>query len=212
MVTTTRTARTSPWRSASPIPVRAASDAQPDRTTATPRIPIALSFPSVPDGMFRPSAFAGEIVPFRTTAFREGHDLIGVHVRLFSPSGDESLHRLLPLHDGFDRWETAVTPLEEGVWTLPVRSVRRRLRHLGARRRSEDRGGGRHRRSCARSAPVCSSAQWPRSRVRSPSAAVSRDAAGSLRDPDVERRGQPRDRPRPVDRRRSSRRARSPRS
>ena len=58
--------------------------------------------------MFRPSAFAGEVVPFRTTAFREGHDLIGVHVRLFSPSGDESLHRLLPLHDGFDRWETAV--------------------------------------------------------------------------------------------------------
>ena len=118
MVTTTRTARTSPWRSASPIPVRAASDAQPDRTTATPRIPIALSFPSVPDGMFRPSAYAGEIVPFRTTAFREGHDLIGVHVRLFSPSGDESLHRLLPLHDGFDRWETAVTPLEEGVWSF----------------------------------------------------------------------------------------------
>jgi starch synthase (maltosyl-transferring) len=116
VVTTTRTARTKPWRSASPIPVRAASDAQPDRTTATPRIPIALSFPSVPDGLFRPSAYAGEIVPFRTTAFREGHDRIGVHVRLFSPSGDESLHRLLPLHDGFDRWETAVTPLEEGVW------------------------------------------------------------------------------------------------
>ena len=68
--------------------------------------------------MFRPSAYAGEIVPFRTTAFREGHDLIGVHVRLFSPSGDESLHRLLPLHDGFDRWETAVTPLEEGVWSF----------------------------------------------------------------------------------------------
>jgi starch synthase (maltosyl-transferring) len=68
--------------------------------------------------MFRPSAYAGEIVPFRTTAFREGHDLIGVHVRLFAPSGNESLHRLLPLHDGFDRWETAVTPLEEGVWSF----------------------------------------------------------------------------------------------
>jgi starch synthase (maltosyl-transferring) len=116
VVTTTRTARTSPWRSASPIPVRAAIDAQPDRTTATPRIPIALSSPSVPDAMFRPSAYTGEIVPFRTTAFREGHDRIGVHVRLFAPSGDESLHRLLPLGDGFDRWETTVTPLEEGVW------------------------------------------------------------------------------------------------
>lgn len=118
MVTTKRTARTRPWRSISPIPVRPASDAQPDRATATPRIPIALSSPSVPDGVFRPSAFAGEIVPFRTTAFREGHDRIGVHVRLFSPSGDESLHLLRPLNDGFDRWETAITPLEEGVWTF----------------------------------------------------------------------------------------------
>ncbi len=116
MVKTTRAARTSPWRSASSIPVRAASDSQPDRTTVTSRIPITLSSPSVPDGRFRPSAFSGEIVPFRTTAFREGHDRIGVHVRLFSPSGDESLHRLLALNDGFDRWETAVAPLEEGVW------------------------------------------------------------------------------------------------
>ena len=116
MVTTTRTARTPPWRSTSPIPLRPAEDVQPDRGTATPRIPLALSSPSVPDGQFRPSAFAGEVVPFRTTAFREGHDRIGVHVRLFSPSGDESLHLLRPLNDGFDRWETAITPLEEGVW------------------------------------------------------------------------------------------------
>jgi starch synthase (maltosyl-transferring) len=116
VVTTTRTARTPPWRSTSPIPLRAAEDVQPDCETATPRIPLALSSPSVPDGQFRPSAFAGEIVPFRTTAFREGHDRIGVHVRLFSPSGDESLHVLHPLNDGFDRWETAITPLEEGVW------------------------------------------------------------------------------------------------
>jgi starch synthase (maltosyl-transferring) len=57
-------------------------------------------------------------VPFRTTAFREGHDRIGVHVRLFSPSGDESLHRLRPLEDGFDRWATLVAPLEQGVWSF----------------------------------------------------------------------------------------------
>ncbi len=116
MATTTRSARTSPWRSASPIPVRAIADAQSERTTTTPRIPLALPSPSVPDGKFRPSAFAGEVVPFRTTSFREGHDRIGVHVRLFSPSGDESLHRLHPLNDGFDRWETVIAPLEEGVW------------------------------------------------------------------------------------------------
>jgi starch synthase (maltosyl-transferring) len=66
--------------------------------------------------MFRPKAFAGETVPFRVTAFREGHDVIGVHVRLTDPTGEVSLHRLRPLHDGFDRWEVVVAPLSEGIW------------------------------------------------------------------------------------------------
>ncbi|PTT16272.1 alpha-1,4-glucan--maltose-1-phosphate maltosyltransferase [Microbacterium sp. HMWF026] len=77
---------------------------------------MTLPHPSVPGGRFRPSAFVGEAVPFTVTAFREGHDRIGVNVRLFSPSGDESLHRLSPLNDGFDRWSTLVAPLEQGVW------------------------------------------------------------------------------------------------
>lgn len=84
--------------------------------TVTPRIPLALPQPSVPGGRFRPSAFSGEAVPFTVTAFREGHDRIGAHVRLFAPSGDESLHRLSPLGDGFDRWSALVVPLEQGVW------------------------------------------------------------------------------------------------
>ncbi|WP_026095813.1 maltotransferase domain-containing protein [Microbacterium sp. B19] len=77
---------------------------------------MALPHPSVPGGKFRPSAYVGEAVPFTVTAFREGHDKIGVQVRLFSPSGDESLHRLSPLNDGFDRWSTLIAPLEQGVW------------------------------------------------------------------------------------------------
>jgi starch synthase (maltosyl-transferring) len=77
---------------------------------------MALPTPAVPGGLFRPKAFVGEVVPFGTTAFREGHDIIGVHVRLFSPSGDESLHRLIPANDGFDRWSTLVAPGEQGVW------------------------------------------------------------------------------------------------
>ncbi len=70
----------------------------------------------MPGETYRPSAFSGEAVPFVVTAFREGHDLIGVHLRLFSPSGHETLHRLSPLGDGFDRWSVQVAPLEEGVW------------------------------------------------------------------------------------------------
>lgn len=80
------------------------------------RIPLALPFPAVPGDAFAPKAFAGEVVPFRVTAFREGHDIIGVQVRLTSPSGDESLHRLRALGDGFDRWETQISPLEQGTW------------------------------------------------------------------------------------------------
>lgn len=38
-------------------------------------------------------AFVGEAVPFDVVSFREGHDLIGVHLRLSSPTGEESLHR-----------------------------------------------------------------------------------------------------------------------
>ncbi|MBD3751558.1 MAG: DUF3416 domain-containing protein, partial [Micrococcales bacterium] len=65
---------------------------------------------------YNPSAFHGEAVTFGVTAFREGHDRIGVHLRLTSPSGDESLHRLEPAGDGFDRWWTDVVLLEEGIW------------------------------------------------------------------------------------------------
>jgi starch synthase (maltosyl-transferring) len=77
---------------------------------------MAQPSPSVPWGDHRPKAFVGEAVPFRITAFREGHDKIGVHVRLTSPTGDVSLHRLSPLNDGFDHWETTVAVLEQGIW------------------------------------------------------------------------------------------------
>lgn len=116
MATTTTSSPELPWRSAASIPVRPVKPTPTSRRVVTPRIPMALPHPSVPGGSFRPSAYVGEAVPFTVTAFREGHDRIGVNVRLFSPSGDESLHRLSPLNDGFDRWSTLVAPLEQGVW------------------------------------------------------------------------------------------------
>ncbi len=116
MATTTRTAKLLPWRSSSSIPVRPVLAHQDDPDTASGRIPITLPTPSTPGGRFRPKAFAGEVVPFGVTAFREGHDLIGVHLRLYSPSGDESLHRLSALHDGFDHWRTFVACVDTGVW------------------------------------------------------------------------------------------------
>ena len=116
MAIPTTTAPSRPWRSTADLPVRPASAWQPEPDTAAARIPLALPRPSTPDPGFRPTAFAGEAVPFQVTAFREGHDLIGVHLRLFSPEGDESLHRLTPRNDGFDRWSVLVSPLQQGVW------------------------------------------------------------------------------------------------
>jgi starch synthase (maltosyl-transferring) len=71
--------------------------------------------PSVPDG-FPAKAFAGEVIPFSVVAFREGHDRIGVHVRLTAPDGTESLHRLTPLGDGSDRWLADVALDAQGAW------------------------------------------------------------------------------------------------
>src|SRR5690606_34738844 len=72
--------------------------------TRTKRIPLSEPRPHAPDG-FVPKAFAGEVIPFRIVAFREGHDHIGTQLRLYAPDGAASLHRMLPLDDGTDRWE-----------------------------------------------------------------------------------------------------------
>ncbi|MFE2772073.1 maltotransferase domain-containing protein [Microbacterium resistens] len=103
-------------RSPAQIPLRPAPEPD-DADTLTPRIPLAAPSPSVPGG-FLPKAFAREVVPFRVVAFREGHDRIGVHLRLLSPDGAETLHRLEPLDDGTDRFEVSVALDELGPWSF----------------------------------------------------------------------------------------------
>lgn len=101
-------------RSVSEIPPRAYTGRAAGETISG-RIPLSDPAPAAPGG-FAPTAFAGEVVPFRVVAFREGHDRIGVHVRLTAPDGTESLHRLAPLADGTDRWETLIALDAQGVW------------------------------------------------------------------------------------------------
>ena len=84
--------------------------------TQTPRIPLVNGTPSVPGG-FPAKAFVGEVVPFSVVSFREGHDIIGVHVRLTSPDGEESLHRLSPRLDGTDTWSAEIALDVQGPWT-----------------------------------------------------------------------------------------------
>ncbi|UJP11162.1 alpha-1,4-glucan--maltose-1-phosphate maltosyltransferase [Microbacterium sp. KUDC0406] len=105
-------------RSPAQIPVRPAAeqeDAAPG--TLTGRIPLADPTPAAPGG-FSPKAFAGEVVPFRIVAFREGHDLIGARVRLRSPDGVETLHRLSPQNDGTDGWLVPIALDLPGTWSF----------------------------------------------------------------------------------------------
>ncbi len=95
-------------------PLGAVSDG--DGLVAT-RIPLVGGTPSVPGG-FAPKAFVGEVVPFSVVAFREGHDLIGVQLRLTAPNGEDSLHRLTPFLDGSDRWGAEVAVDLQGHWTF----------------------------------------------------------------------------------------------
>ena len=109
------------WRSDAPIPPRPAAAWQSDPDTRSGRIPLTDQRPTAPGG-FAPKAYAGEVVPFRATAFREGHDRVGVHVRLFAPNGGQSLHRLHPVGAGLDRWEVLIAPLETGTWRFRFES------------------------------------------------------------------------------------------
>ncbi|MFE6994900.1 maltotransferase domain-containing protein [Microbacterium sp. NPDC057659] len=105
-------------RSPAQIPVRPAAeqeDAAPG--TLVGRIPLSDPSPAAPGG-FAPKAFAGEVVPFRVVAFREGHDLIGAHVRLRAPDGAETLHRLSPQGDGTDGWQTRIALDASGAWSF----------------------------------------------------------------------------------------------
>lgn len=69
-------------------------------------------------GGYPAKAFVGEVVPFRVVAFREGHDIIGVHVRLTDPDGEETLHRLSPRNDGTDTWATEIRLDVQGPWSF----------------------------------------------------------------------------------------------
>ncbi|MCI2958159.1 alpha-1,4-glucan--maltose-1-phosphate maltosyltransferase [Agromyces atrinae] len=85
------------------------------------RIPVLRVTPAAPDPRWRPSAFAGEVVPFGATVFREGHDRVGAMLVLTSPTGVTTEHRLVSTAPGLDRWETRVALHERGVWSFVVR-------------------------------------------------------------------------------------------
>jgi starch synthase (maltosyl-transferring) len=86
------------------------------------RIPILGLSPVVDGGLWPAKAFSGEVVPFRATAFREGHDIIGVDLILVDPSGMQTVHNMSPAAIGTDRWQALAQVDTEGVWSFCVRA------------------------------------------------------------------------------------------
>jgi len=109
--------RTPALRSPAQIPLRPRGAADDDRALRTTRIPLLDASPAVPGG-FAPCAFAGEVVPFSVVSFREGHDIIGVQLRLTAPDGEETLHRLRARKDGTDRWAAEIALDAQGAWSF----------------------------------------------------------------------------------------------
>ncbi|NYF11215.1 starch synthase (maltosyl-transferring) [Leifsonia sp. AK011] len=86
------------------------------------RIPIRHLAPQVPENRWPSKAFAGEVVPFEATVFREGHDLLGVQLLLTDPVGQTATYRMRPIAPGTDRWRAEAQLPTEGTWTWKIRA------------------------------------------------------------------------------------------
>jgi len=87
----------------------------------TGRVSIAGVSPSSLDGRRPAAAVVDEAVPIVVTAFREGHDAMGVSAVLRRPDGTAAQQVHLTLHDaGLDQWRGIVQPDGEGEWTFDI--------------------------------------------------------------------------------------------
>ena len=86
------------------------------------RIPIRLLSPRQPDDRRPAKAWVGEVVPFRATVFKDGHDRLGAELLLTAPSGTQTAHRMRLAGEGTDLWEAMVQLDETGDWDFAVRA------------------------------------------------------------------------------------------
>jgi starch synthase (maltosyl-transferring) len=86
------------------------------------RIPIRDLSPQQPENSWPAKAFVGEVVPFRATVFKEGHDLLGVDLLLSDPDGLQAKHRMHEIDEGIDRWEVDVLLDAPGTWLYSVQA------------------------------------------------------------------------------------------
>ena len=86
------------------------------------RLPILQVKPSVDEGRWSAKAFAGEVVEFAATVFREGHDALAAEVLLTSPAGKTTVHRMRAGAPGTDRWHAKARVTEIGTYSYVIRA------------------------------------------------------------------------------------------
>ena len=76
--------------------------------------------PAQPDNLWPAKAYAGEVVPFEATVFKEGHDLLGAWTVLTGPDGQETRHRMSETLPGTDRWRATALVDMPGAWEFRI--------------------------------------------------------------------------------------------
>ncbi|MEO7146797.1 MAG: alpha-1,4-glucan--maltose-1-phosphate maltosyltransferase [Terrimesophilobacter sp.] len=82
---------------------------------------MRLLSPRQPSDLWPAKAVVGEVVPFRASVFKDGHDVLGVELQLTDPDGVQTAHRMQPLEDGTDHWTASVLLDTAGMWQFSVR-------------------------------------------------------------------------------------------
>ena len=106
-------------------PSTAAAAWQPPQPPPPPelagRFPITDVSPASLGGRRPAAAAVGEAIPVRATAFREGHDSMGMTIRLHRPDGSlAEAVRMAPEGIGMDGWLAHVRPTEIGDWSFTL--------------------------------------------------------------------------------------------
>jgi starch synthase (maltosyl-transferring) len=86
------------------------------------RIPIRNLSPQQPENSWPAKAFVGEVVPFRATVFKDGHDILGVDLLLSDPAGAQTKHRMTQIDEGTAIWQTEVLLDSPGEWVYSVQA------------------------------------------------------------------------------------------
>ncbi|MBX6748967.1 MAG: DUF3416 domain-containing protein [Micromonosporaceae bacterium] len=89
-------------------------------TSVTGRLWIGDISPRLAEGAYPAKAVVGELVPVRAVAFREGHELIGVHVEWHAPDGSARPAVRMTGSPGTDTWTATIRPDTVGLWTFRI--------------------------------------------------------------------------------------------